>query len=165
MSLIKQLRALGEEANALTDGTLNFGGCAVYASAVAMRLKELGIEAECIVPDEGFGADVCSVEEARNNLAAEGYSGNTASDWNDVGLYFHHVAVRFKYEGRWFTADSDYVAPGRDVFGKDGEYGALPDGLTPAEAWAIADDPSGWNSRFDRGDIWAIRQMVQEALQ
>lgn len=166
--LIPKLRELGRRVNELTDNRVNYGGCCVYAAAVAERLQELGLKhVECIASVDDWFDHVGAVEDARNNLIADevyAEGENGPLDWGYAGLSLHHIAVRFKHNGRWYTHDSDTVIHGRDTFGKNG-YGATPDGLTPLEARAMADDPDGWNSTFDRRDIPAIRRLVQEVLQ
>lgn len=162
-SLLQKLSSLGEGVNELTGNSINFGGCAVYAAAVATRLQELGITAECVVPADFAG--VHCVEQARNNLYADGNNGDTAREWAEAGLNFHHVGVRFKLDGQWFTHDTDSLLADDRCFGEGGEYAAMDDGLTPEEATRIADDPRGWNSTFDRGYIPAVREMVREYLQ
>lgn len=164
--LIGKLRDLGSRVNDLTDGCVNYGGCCVYAAAVAERLQELGITAECIART-GDWFEQATVEEARANLIEdENYAPgeNNARDWGEAGLSLHHIAVRFKHSGRWYTHDSDTVIPGRDTFGEHG-YEATPDGLTPQEARAMSDCADGWNTTFDRRYIPAIRKLVQEVLQ
>lgn len=162
-----KLKALGDAVKARYPN-INYGGCCVYASAVAKRLEELGVKVDVCVPDY---ADVATVEDARNNLQRNGVLGVCAREWAEAGISFNHVAVRYRNGFRWYTHDTDATHTGRDGFGcsdwrpNEPRYTALPDGMTPDEAWTISDDPRGWNSTFKREHIPAIRQMVREALQ
>lgn len=167
MNLLDTLRELGDAINESCP-TINLGGCCVYAAAVAKRLEALGIPVDVCVPTYGHAE---TVDEARNNLRNNGSAGRTAKEWEEAGLYFAHVAVRFQYEGVWWTHDTDALHEGRDGFGKCSwnddkpRYQALPDGMTPDEALRIASHAKGWNSSFDRRDIPMVRSMVEEALQ
>jgi hypothetical protein len=150
-----QLRALGVSVNALTHHSVNYGGCGVYAALVCERLEALGITAECIVPDWG---DAPSVDQARDNLG-----GNTEAndrDWVEAGLSFYHVGVRFEFEGKWYTHDSDRTRKSHDVFGREGLI-ALDGGMTAAEMRVAAiTDGRGWNPQFSREYIPEIEQRV-----
>lgn len=156
--LLPKLRRLGAEVNSRTHATINFGGCAVYAAAVAARLEAMGIPAEVVTPATG-----ASASEARDNLRADGATGRRNREWDAAGLSRSHFAVRFKNGRRWYTHDTDVTLPGRAFFGER-MYPSTTDGLTPAEAWALADDANGWNSSFDRGQVPLVRGMVWGAL-
>lgn len=160
--LTTKLRALGAAVEELTDGYINHGGCCVYAAAVAKRLEALGIQVECVTRARGG-----PVEVVRNNLRNDGNdpTSSTARDWYAAGLDTYHVGVRFKHSGRWYTHDTEATRGGRDVCGDRLEFECTPDGLTPDEAHAMAEDPRGWNASFDRDYIPHIRELVEEYLQ
>jgi hypothetical protein len=173
-SLNTQLRRLGR---AVEDQfpSINYGGCGVYAAAVAERLQALGVQVDVCVSDSGHES---SVEAARNNLRHNGWNPTNANarQWTEAGLSFAHLGVRFKHKRHWYVHDTAAIWQGRtrglgahrrtgSVFDDHGpRYEVLPDGMTPAEARAIADDPRGWNSTFDRDDIPEVRRMVAEWL-
>jgi hypothetical protein len=167
--LLDKLRELGYAVNAAAP-RINHGGCAVYAAAVAERLQELGVEVEVCV-SEGYVAN--TVAEARENLSNNGLQphGANARDWEAAGLYFLHVGVRLCVDGSWYVHDTDATWEGRDELGVDAysdsdspRYTVLPDGLTPEEAKAIADDARGWNSSFNRELIPKVRELVRTHL-
>jgi hypothetical protein len=164
-ALTAQLRALGDAVNRTTRDNINYGGCGVYAAAVARRLIELGVQAEVVVPTPwNPERGPKSVNDARNNLSnAE----PGKDDWEGVGLRFSHCAVRFKHNGRWYMHDSESTKPGRSTFGgEDGDsYEALPDGLTPDEMQRCADEDDAWNDSFDRDLIPEVLDLVQQKLE
>jgi hypothetical protein len=165
-ALTAQLRALGDAVNRTTRDNINYGGCGVYAAAVARRLIELGVQAEVVVPlPYGYDADgPKSVNDARNNL----YNAEPGKeDWEHAGLRFSHCAVRFKHNGRWYMHDSRSTKPGRSMFGGEhgDSYDALPDGMTPDEMQLCADEASGWNDSFDRSLIPRVLDLVQQKLE
>lgn len=158
--LIAELEKLGQEVNDFTDGRINAGGCGVYAAAVALALAELGVAVECIVDSE-YSA-VSSVAEARNNLSNTNCP--TLRDWEDAGLGFWHVGVRFRLNGEWYTHDSEATREGRFDCGDSLRFMAHEDGLTVAEAQDIANEPHGWNTCFDRDLIPDVRAMVRARI-
>lgn len=158
--LIQRLRNLGAAAERALPN-LNRGGCGVYAAAVALRLEELGIPSECVVP----AWNVSSVAEARGNLNHNG-GVNTARDWAEAGVCWYHVGVRFKHGGRWYTHDSQATRQGRVAVGDDLAFDATPDGLTPHEMWGAAQSQDGWNATFNRKrGIPEVQRLVWEFLQ
>lgn len=163
---LQQLRELGAAVEKLTGGVINYGGCCVYAAAVAKRLEAMGYTVECVTRVSQWD-DEASVDRARTNLRNNGLdpSNATARDWFDAGVSTYHVGVRFKHVGRWYTHDTASLRRGRDICGDTMKFECTPDGLTPDEAHAMADDAKGWNVTFDRGQIPAIRALVQEYLQ
>jgi hypothetical protein len=159
-NLPAKLREVGRAVNALTDGTVNYGGCGVYATLICERLEALGVKAEVIVPD---WSEVGSVEAARNNLMVDAEEANDA-DWVNAGISFHHVGVRFEWKGAVFTHDTDVTRNGGDQFGKD-PYDALPDGMTAAEMRVAAiTDPVGWNNSYDTEFTTHIEALVRGLL-
>ena len=156
--LRKRLRLLGKQANERFP-YLNEGGCCVYAAAVAEELERLNVEYEVIIP-KPYDSVESSVEELRPLVQ----NVNNKSAWNDAGVYFGHVAVRLKLNGKWHTYDSETFRRAKYVFGEYGRYKALDGGLTAKEAKALADESSGWNTRFYRGDVRPVRQLVKHCM-
>jgi hypothetical protein len=160
-ALQRKLRQLGRAVNELTDDTINYGGCCVYAAAVARRLREVGVQKVEVVLPRPYHERVGSVNDARNNLDN---ANPTVKDWEHAGLSFRHVAVRFKHKGHWYTHDSDTLFQGKRTFGDCHEYTALPDGMTVEEAVACAAEPKGWNSTFHRALIPGVHNLVHTIL-
>lgn len=163
--LLHKLRALGRAAEDATNGSINYGGCGVYAAAVAKRLEALGLEVECVTPVGRYGG-APNISDARANLLDMGVSPEsaTAEDWWEAGVCGYHVGVRFMYNGRWYTHDTSRTLRGRDMCGGAMKFNCTEDGLTPDEAHAMASDERGWNSRFDREFIPDVRELVEEYL-
>lgn len=157
--LRKRLRKLGNEANERFP-YLNYGGCCVFAAAVAGELERLGVEYEVIVP----GDKNTDLAEVRNNVR------NVAEKeaWNKAGIYFSHVAVRLKIDGRWHTYDSDALRRSKYKFGGEAGYSAFytaaDGGMTAAEATALADEAKGWNTTFKRRNVRSVRKLVRDML-
>lgn len=151
-----RLRRLAKTARAQYP-KLNYGGCCVFAAAVATELEKHGVKYEVI-----------SVGNEHTNLNELRPSRNTVDDWNSMGVGFGHVGVRLKLKGRWYTYDSDRpLVPGKYKFGFDG-YGywqAAKGGITAAEATELANEPA-WNRQFwKRSNVEGVREMVKEAFQ
>lgn len=161
--LKKRLRWLGEEANNRFH-FLNNGGCCVFAAAVAGELERLGVPCEVIVPTP-YDETTLDLSEIRQHVT----NVNEKTSWNNAGVYFTHVAVRFKAGGRWHTYDSDGIRKGKFEFGTStwaggAAYVAANGGMTAKEAKALADERTGWNHMFDRRNVAPVRKMVRDML-
>lgn len=138
---------------------MNYGGCGVYASIIAEKLENLGLEVEVVTPVEGRWYD-----NAMNARKGVKRIANKA-EWNDNGLCTNHLAVRFKTSsGQVYTYDSEAFLRSKTQFGidyykTDPKFGT---GLTVREAKAIASKPHGWNREFNRRSIPAIRRKVNQ---
>jgi hypothetical protein len=164
-ALTTQLRELGREVNRATRNNINYGGCGVYAAAVARRLIELGVQAEVVVPTPwNPERGPKSVKEARNNLwnAEPG-----KDDWEGAGSALQSLRRALQAQRALVHARHRLTKQGRSTFGgEDGDsYEALPDGLTPDEMQACADEDDEWNEAFDRDLIPEVIDLVQQKLE
>lgn len=156
-----RLRRLGAAVNKRFPN-VNYGGCGVYAAAVARALEKHGVKVEVCVPEDSDPLVVVRANLANNRNPS-------ARDWWGAGLCGAHLGVRYRNGTRWYTHDTEAIWPGRDVFGKSAgsegpRYRAAPEGLTPDEAWGMASTAEGWNIAFSRRDVPKVRRMVAEAL-
>lgn len=159
----KTLRHLRQLADAITSeiDSPNYGGCCVIASRVAERLLALGVEAECITSRERLG-EACNAPANVRHLIDDP---SDMLEWEDNGVTFCHVAVRFRLNGRVYTWDSDTGPLARvTLFGHRYRAYAWGLGMTADEARAVADRPDGWNSDFDRAQIPHIEALVAKFL-
>lgn len=155
--LRRQLRKLAHTANERFP-RLNYGGCCVFAAAVATELERMGVPHE-VISSGGEHLDLNEVRPPHNDVDA----------WQRQGVHFGHVGVRLKLHGRWYTYDSDKpLHRGKGKFGIN--YGsvmfnAAKGGITAAEATELADDFDAWNSSFDhRTNAEPVRVLVKEML-
>lgn len=162
-NLLFSLRKLGKTINANIEYP-NYGGCAVIAGMVGLELERLGLTVDVVTPFSvdgwNIGLPACKIRDRVNNR-------NNARDWNNNGLSTRHFAVRFRYNKRVYTWDSESLIRGAGYFG-DVLYetgSKLGEGLTPTEAAAMAGDYDGWNPSFDRNQIVGIRQFVNECFE
>jgi hypothetical protein len=160
-TLKAKLQALGEAVNEVTDSTLNYGGCCVYAALVARELEKMGIPVKGVVRSYGPG----NVDHARTNVAKIG----DPNAWNREGIYFNHVGLEAKINGRKYLFDSERIQPAK---AKTLGYGAEPicDGrLSVDELEKLAGlgkhetkPKKGWNARFNRELIPTVRAVVSK---
>lgn len=156
--LRKRLRSLAEQTNAQFP-YINNGGCCVFAAAVAGELERLGVEHEVIVPRPYDGSH--DLSEVRQNVR----NPNEKIAWNEAGIYFSHVAVRLKLNGKWHTYDTDKpLHRSKYVFGEHCRYTAAEGGMTAKEAKALADEAEGWNKTFARSNVRPVRKLVREVM-
>lgn len=163
-AILHTLRRVGYHVDRITDGTINMGGCAVYAAAVGAALQAKSFEVEiCIADYRGCGVEPA---EARRVLIADGIDPEQAlaRDWVKAGVDFFHLGVRFKIGDTWYTHDTRATRKSRTGFGRtlnDKPFRAFETGLTVAEAQRIAGHAEGWNRVFNRS---AHLQRVQRAV-
>lgn len=156
--LRRRLRKLAHAAEAQFP-YLNYGGCCVFAAAVATELERHGVRHEVITT----GSTFTDLRELRPES-------NTVDAWNSMGVGFGHVGVRMKLHGKWFTYDSARpLMPGKRWFGEMaysyGPFHAAVGGLTAAEATELADENGAWNPEFcHRVNTPLVREMVERYL-
>ena len=164
--LRRVLLEIGERIESEIDKP-NYGGCGVIAAIVAENIAAMGVSVEVVTPHHrGDGPAPITVI---SKLQAKGLT-NKAVD--AAGLSREHLAVRIRIGRRSFTWDSEGIYPG-NAFGRprwdadgpryDCKY-RFGRGLTVAAAKALADDPKGWNTAFDRDQIPVVRRIVEEAF-
>lgn len=160
--LRKRLRKLSAAAQGRFPH-LNYGGCCVFAAAVAKELEKHGIQYEVMVT----GSKSRNIGEIRPPK-------NTVDAWNGVGVDFGHVGVRMRLRGRWYTYDSEAFLRHKHRFGFRyvDTYGggtvrweSSAGGITAKEAKELADEPR-WNRQFwSPENVRAVRSMVRKAFQ
>lgn len=159
-TLKAKLQALGAAVNELTDDDVNYGGCCVYAALVGRELEKLGIPARGVVCSYGPG----NVDEARNNVK----SVEDTRAWNRAGIYFNHVGLEAKIGGRYYLIDTDRMNPAGEKRLGRGRNPICEGRLSVDELEKLAgighdnetEFKDGWNSRFDRDYIPAMREVV-----
>lgn len=155
--IIKKLKKISAAANAQVVN-INYGGCAVMASLVGSELEKRGIPVEGIVP---YGKPA----QARNNLKVP-HKVN-AWKWEENGINFNHVAVRFKIDGAVYTYDTDALSRGSMKFGENLRYKSqfkFGGGFKVKELKKIAGTADYWNKDFNRRDIAKLRKIVKEVF-
>lgn len=158
MNLIKRLNKLGADINERFP-YINWGGCCVFASRVGRHLERI---ADSVVVrignDYGEWNANQRVDEIRPHIAR-----NVPREWNKFGVHFAHVIIEFVYAGRKFHYDSLGVTK-PDTHTKMGRYPLIAGGLTVGEATELCARQSGWNPCFDRDNIPAIEEMIENAF-
>jgi len=149
MDLISVLSDIGRKINKFIDSP-NFGGCAVIAAAVGQELQKY-TEVEIIVRD-GWHGNSADLNEIRNNLAPE--MKTHVFNWNEMGVVFGHVLVKFKHGDTWKVFDSDNIVDFN-------EHDYCSGHITVEEAQAIASCEEGWNPTFRRHQIPRIRTIAR----
>jgi hypothetical protein len=151
MDLVSQLNSLGMDVNAKYR-YLNSGGCAVFAAIVGNELRDMGVKVKVLVCGSGDGE---SLDAVRGNIK----NPNRKREWNKNDVFFNHVGLEFFWKRRKYHYDSNGANPPVKVL--DG-YPLYKGRLTVDECIGIAREPSGWNKKFNRRHIPAIRRMVRK---
>jgi hypothetical protein len=156
--IIEKLKAISQRANYQVDN-INYGGCAVMAYIVGRHLEDMGIEVEGIVPNTN--PRQAAGETPRPHK-------HDAFWWEQNGINFNHVALRFKVDGKVYTYDTDQLHRGSLKFGEDLRYKAgckFGNGFKIKELKKIAATGHGyWNCDFNRKDIPKLRKIVKEVF-
>lgn len=156
VDLIEKLKAVSYKANSQVDN-INNGGCAVMAALVGKELEKLGVEVEGIAP--WSNPSKARVNSGKSHKAHPMW-------WECNGVCFEHVALRFKFEGKMYTYDTDKLHKGRSRFGSYLQYSAgckFGEGFNTKELKKLARCDDGyWNVAFNRKDIAKLRKIVKE---
>jgi len=137
---------------------INWGGCAVSAVLLAEALTSFVDELKIVVYDDNCSnPQKVNINEMRNYI-----SRNTLPEWNELGIYFGHVWVEFKWKGRWYAIDSDGLKSRKEMYERWGV--PLSGALSFKEMKELADSSRGWNSMFDRKQIPSMKKFVKKNL-
>ena len=153
MDLIAQLNSLGIDVRCKFPN-INNGGCAVFASIVGKKLRDMKVTVRAVVMHYDCGVtQTPHIDKAREKIKNTGKKKN----WNSQGIYFNHVGLEFFWKRKKYLFDSDGCIRFTKKFN---EYVILSGRLTIEECEKLAKEPRGWNSCFNRRTIPAIRKMV-----
>lgn len=164
--LFRTLNRLASDAQESFYG-INNGGCAVFASLVALRLQKMGIpvwirvaEDSEILEDDGFP----NVDEVRMKILS-----NAVDNWNENGIKFGHVLVQFEFDGQQWVYDSHGIAPEGNQFlrwyGSHNDTQLYPGKMSVQEMIELSlHSKSGWNMTFNRANIPALTKMISTAF-
>lgn len=148
-TLLEKLRDLGTNAEKVTDGYLNYGGCCVFAAIVGERLEKLGY----IVEGKSYG-DFDDVEQAFNEVKEGDYHS------------FFHVFLHVIVDGRRYVFDSDTCRLASSQFAAPNAFQSAAHGsLTVAQLKELAGKRSLWNSDFPRHTVPKLRQLADKILE
>lgn len=153
------LQALRETADQASNNIpkLNYGGCGVYAAAVATALAGLNIPVHGVV-ERGWD-DSEDLEESR--LAAA-KPPRTVLEWNKVKVHFRHVLVVARIADRWWIHDSQRTL---ELVNDHPGDGYIRGKLTLAELRNVARCRVGWNTSFDRRRyLRSVKSVTQKYL-
>lgn len=156
--LMQTLEVMGERANQLTRGTLNMGGCCVYASLLGRKLQEKGIYVRGVGAGDVFSSNL-NVQRLRRNVSRA----NRLSDWEE-GCDLHHFGLRFGTGQRAKLYDSAgfYSPTSRWLHGEE----IIPGTFSIPELEALASNPHNWNDHFDRAHyIPKLKQLIDNMLE
>lgn len=155
--VVAELKRIGKHINRQYN-SVNYGGCAVYASVVGRNLAKCGYLVRIGVSSSWNDTDP-TIDDARNNILNKNNKRASIEQWNDQEIYFGHVWVEVCVGGTWYAHDtnktkmSDGVDP---TFGWD-QYDGF---MTLEEITPLANSKRGWNTEFDRYQIKAIKADV-----
>lgn len=154
-ALMLSLSELGDQVCKLTDGLINWGGCGVFASALADRLTDLGYHCRIAIA----GGD--SPAKVRQRI--KGGAGVPSPErWRNGGLVVVHAYVRFKDGDKWYLADAEGVmedSPNAEYHG----HPIHPASMSMREFRKLAEAKRMWNTAFPRDNlIRPVRKLVGE---
>ena len=160
MHLLTTLKRIATKANVIAP-TLNYGGCGAFAFLVAKQLETLGVEVHVVTASpNGHHVDN---DEVRYSILDNGESLEQAESWTSNGGCFHHVGVMFKWNGQWYTYDSDTLTLADGKLGEERNEIHLGT-LTADEMETLVMHPDNvdyWNRRFARKSIPKLRELIQ----
>jgi hypothetical protein len=133
----------------------NNGGCCVIASLVGEQLELLGVETE-IVTNNSYKLT------PRQVFALVGPKTRFTNPFEENGVDFNHVGVRFKLGRKIYTFDSDGVYGARVFSQKQDKIKyRFGQGLPVFAAKSLASQRQNWNFKFNRRQIPLLRKIIK----
>ena len=154
--LFKRLNALGNYIYTLYP-SINYGGCGIYAVAIAKELIKLHIKPKILVVSQETYTDM-NVRDVAKTIEHT----DDVHEWNDKGIIFRHVIISFTFEGQEYHYDTGGVVEADEKY--EG-YHIYKGHLQLHEAKAIIKHQAGWNTTFDRNKIPFITQHIENFLE
>ena len=151
MQLNTLLKSLGKEIIRRYP-YINCGGCCVYAAIITEELHKLNIPAGGIVTTWDT-PEYVDIDTIRHRVKS-----NAINEWRSKGVNFTHVGVEFTYNNRKYHYDSEGCNLASKKFR---EYKVYNGRLQLQEMKELTQRQRGWNTRFLRKDIPAIRKFVK----
>lgn len=151
--LVEALNQLADDLDSEFED-INRGGCGAMAAMVGKHLERMGVVCDVATPD--YGSVPAKV---RNSVGDR----SMPSDWDRNGMSRSHLAIRFKIGMSVRLWDTDNgVVDHIDLWELSGKAMGL--GLTVQECAWISDSGVGWNSCFDRDQLPAMQERVDDVL-
>jgi len=138
----------------LTFDRVNWGGCGSVAAMIATTLRHQ-FPIMRITSTGNFGKT--NLDEVRHHVINTG----STDDWYNNGVYFSHVWVEVFFKKRWYVLDATGVHSRKEMYK---EWGIPAEGsFSIDEMQALADDGT-WNSTFNRDQLPAMQEMINNLL-
>lgn len=163
--LYHQLVDLGSAVVKATDNKINWGGCGVYAAALAKRLEYQFDNVACeIVVSHGYHdsfSDVPIQDIKENLILSYGIECvEVGSYWCNYGIDFAHIGVRVIVDDTVLMVDAEDVSYGQVWFGVSPTYVAHPGALDVESVEKLVSRGDNWNHVFPRDLIPEVHSLV-----
>lgn len=139
--------------------SVNYGGCCAVAYAFAKHLQKY-FPVKIIVANYAWmEKNDQDVSEIRQKLST-----NTLAAWNENGISFAHILVEFEVDGITYHLETEDGLKERHTHTL-GKHPILKGHLSLTDAEELANNPDGWNDRFDRDQLPAINKAINKFFQ
>ena len=144
---------------------INRGGCGIFAVALCEELHKQGFtDAKIRTYNYDFrpvyNHPRPNLSEIERELAANGCDARNMSNWRDAGAFFVHIVVEFN--GRFWDSEGSVAVENGARWNR---MYVLDEGhISLDNMRGMVDDPYGWNTIFDRGDIPKLRKTLKMML-
>lgn len=163
MTFIDDLKALAAQLDQIP--CVNYGGCGFVASRAAaafMTLSPLVSDVKLVVLDSGLPHRSKERKDI-NIIRTRVTRPDEVWDWNQNGLYFGHVVVKFTHNGTSWYFDSEGVTKTLVRWANQGMY-AYKGHLEVEEFLPLLKQKGSWNPTFNRRHCGTITKRVNKAL-
>lgn len=165
-ALRSALESIGSKCEDISDGSLNSGGCCVYAWLLAdwlqnqCNIKAYGRISSSDLSDKRSINSLSAIRSRNNNQPIK-----SVAQINDMDLSVSHVILQFRYLKQTWTVDSGHIIIGQRVKQDPTfDYNLLAGRLSFAELKAMATNPRGWNRTFDRSAIPLMQAYISTVI-
>ena len=157
--VISLLKQLSDELES-NYSYLNGGGCCCIAAMVQKAFYKYLPHIPTRIAVMGDRRSRGNIYKARAKIPP--YEVHSKLSWRLEGISFTHVMIEFKVKESWYAFDSAGVTECLEDWNG---YLRSEGYLLHDEATALADNPDGWNSMFNRDQLPMIQKRIENTFQ
>jgi hypothetical protein len=144
---------------------INFGGCAVFAGALAQRLDELGLPVRVRIVCNSSDAPSTDLNTVEETIKEHYLDLDDLDNWNDNGVQFSHVMVEWNgmlIDGECSQSVESFLMDGWIELSKVDTI--APGDISIEATQLLAAQEHGWNFIYDRSQNDQVFEIIDECF-
>jgi hypothetical protein len=133
---------------------VNHGGCGCIAAIIAKTFRHTFPIMR--ITSTGMFEEANNIDHIRTKLC----DNLSKREWGENGAEFYHVWVEIFFKNRWYALDATGIHSRKEMLKLWGK--AAEGSFSIIEMEAFAKYANGWNHRFNRKQLPAIKRVIKQ---